>query len=107
MSESNIDPAKFKDCCWAWWHNPTSKTSMRLTLRGFTALTELGMKHSNMKVDSSLGKNLKIYMLLDRHMTAPFYIVRRDRIAFFGDTDRIMLELMGGDLDQYLKNFES
>ena len=57
-----------------------------------------------MRVKTNIGKNLKIYLQLDKLITTPFYLQRRDTIVFFGERDLIMLQLMGGDLDQYLEN---
>lgn len=106
MRELDLDPAKFKTYLWSWWQNPISKTSLRLTKAGHDCLVNfLKLESHTMRVKGSIGKNLKIYLLLDRHITTPFYIPRRDTIVFFGERDLIMLQLMGGDLDQYLENF--
>lgn len=108
MKEAGIDESKFKDYHWSWWQNPISKTSLRLTERGFNFLTDV-LKlecHAMQLTNSDIGKNLKVYQLLDRHISTPFYIVRKNRIIFFGSQEKVMLELMGGDLVRYLSNFE-
>lgn len=105
MAAAQIPAEEYKDCLWRWWQNPTNDRSLRLTEAGFRFLKErLGVEHYAMKVESSLGKNLGIYLKLDRLITSPFYIQNRSRIIFFGEQDKVMLELMDGDLDQYLKN---
>lgn len=107
ISEANLSPSDFKSYLWSWWQNPISKTSVRLTHAGFVFLTKtLDIEHHKMTIKSDqLGKNLKILSLLDKHITTPFYLPRRDRIVFFGSNDLIMLQLMDGNLDQYLENF--
>ena len=105
MRELDLDPEKFKHYLWSWWQNPISKTSLRLTKAGHDFLVNfLKLESHSMRI-KSIGKSAKIYMLLDRHLTTPFYIQRSDTIVFFGERDLIMVQLMGGDLEQYLENF--
>tara|TARA_B110000971_G_C19766659_1_gene388964 strand:+ start:317 stop:673 length:357 start_codon:yes stop_codon:yes gene_type:complete len=106
MRELDLNPALYKKYLWAWWQNPISKTSLRLTKSGHDCLVNfVKLESHSVRVKSEqLGKNLKIFLLLDKLITTPFYIPRRDTIVFFGERDLIMLQLMGGDLDQYLDN---
>ena len=108
LIEAGIEDMSLKDATWTYWHNPISKTSMRLSYEGFQLLTKvLNIEPVRVKIKSSmLGNNLRAHYLLDKHLTTPFYIVRKDTIMFFGTTDAMMLQLMGGDLDNYLENFE-
>jgi hypothetical protein len=104
MTVLEIDHIHYKRYLWLWWQNPISATSLRLTQTGYEVLRDqLHVAYYAMRVDSSLGKNLKIYLLLDRLITSPFYIQHRSRVIFFGESDKIMLELIDGDLDRYLK----
>ena len=104
MRELDLDPEKFKHYLWSWWQNPISKTSLRLTKAGHDCLINfLKLESHSMRI-KSIGKSAKIYMLLDRHLTTPFYIQRSDTIVFFGERDLIMLQLMNGDLEHYLEN---
>ena len=106
MRELDLDTALFKRYLWSWWQNPISKTSLRLTKAGHDCLVNFVKLESHSMKIKSIGKSAKIYMLLDRHLTTPFYIPRVDTIVFFGERDLIMLQLMGGDLEQYLENFQ-
>ena len=104
MSALGIPESEYKTYLWNWWQNPISATSMRLTEPGFRVLKDqLQVEHCAMKVESSLGKNLKVLLQLDRLITSPFFIQHRSRVVFFGSSDIVMMELIGGDLDQYLK----
>lgn len=109
MRELELDPALYKQYLWSWWQNPISKTSLRLTKSGHDCLVNfVKLESHSMKVRSNqLGRSLKIFLLLDRLITTPFYIPRKDTIVFFGERDLIMLQLMGGDLDQYLENLDA
>lgn len=108
MRELDLNPELYKKYHWSWWQNPISKTSLRLTKAGHDCLVNfLQLESYSVRIKSEqLGKNLKIFLLLDRHISTPFYIKRIDTIVFFGERDLIMLQLMDGNLDQYLENFE-
>lgn len=105
MREMKLPDDKFKDFRWSWWHNPTNENSMRLTESGYKLLKNyLNIEHFSATVKTTLGKNLKIFLLLERNIKSPYYIERANRITFFGEQDFIMLTLMDGNLDQYLEN---
>jgi hypothetical protein len=100
-----IPESEFKTLRWAWWQNPTREDSYRLTETGFEILAnKLEVEHHQMRIRSSLGKNLRVLLLLEQHINSPFYIKRRDQIVFFGDQHVVMLSLMDNDLDQYLSH---
>lgn len=100
------DPATVKEYLWAWWHNPISSTSLRLSATGEEfAKTTMGLTSYKYKLKKDLLNTAKVYLWLDKYLTVPYFLPNRGNIVFYGEKDAIMLAMHGGDLAQYLENF--
>ena len=105
MKAANIAEDKFHACNWSWWQNPVNQNSWRLSQRGHELFRyELKVQALVHTVTSSL-KNNRMLLLLEKHLTTPFYILSQDRIVFFSENDSIMITLLDDNIEQYLKNF--
>ena len=108
LNEINIEPTeeKIKECLWAWWYNPISKTSFRLTSLGSVFLSEtLQLQSYKLKLTTDIKATSKNFLLLDKHLTTPFYIKDKKTIIFYGERDSLMVILSGYNLQQYLESF--
>lgn len=101
------DDENVKKYLWAWWTNPISKTSLRLTEYGATFLvTALDIEQYEYKLTDEAGPfPSKLLILMDKYITVPFYLAQRKKIVFFGERDAIMLALHGNNLFSYLTSF--
>ena len=92
---------------WKWWYNPISKTSFRLTKDGHHFLSNvIELAHYRLKLTCDIKATTKNFLLLDKHLTSPFYIENKNTIVFYGEKDSIMVVLNGYNLQQYLEAFE-
>ena len=105
ISEAGLDPNAYESHMKIWWRNPTNRNSLRLTNFGliFFAKT-LGLKTYSIALDANSIKN-KHLLQLERLFSAP-YFVKNTAIVVFDEQDAVMLQLHGGDLNQYLENLQ-
>lgn len=88
-----------------WWWNPLNKNSLRLAPNAFKVLTDSKVPHWEVDLDKPIRP--KTYLQLEKHFTAPYYIVDSTCISVFGETDLMWLSLHGNDLQLYLDNQDS
>lgn len=109
LAEAGLDvtPEKVNQYIWTIWFNPIHKHSMRLTDAGCVFLTNsVKLEHYDYTLkESKYSLASRIYILLDKHMTVPFWLGPRKKIVLFGEVDAIMLALHGNDLTAYLETF--
>jgi hypothetical protein len=89
-----------------WWKNPTDDTSLRLSLAG------LQFVKSNLKLQSydfELTEELTNSQLLqlERQFKGMYYLLKRQKIIVFDESESIMLTLYSGNLKSYLDSIES
>jgi hypothetical protein len=89
-----------------WWMNPTDPNSLRLTLQG------LQFVKANLKLQSYefvLPAELTNHnlMQLERSFQGMYYLLKRQKIIVFEESEALMLTLHGSDLKSYLDNLES
>jgi hypothetical protein len=86
-----------------FWSNPLNENSLRLSRGGFTWV-EVNT-HSKFW-SASINEQMmpKTFLKLERALTSPYYIKDLKTLIVFDQKDLIMLQLHGGDLEQYLNN---
>lgn len=88
----------------AWWYNPLNNKSLRLT---WTCIQWL-RKYTQYKMHRvELQKPVlpKQMLQLERLFTEPYYFSEK-YILVMSETDAVMLQLHGGDLNTYLDNLQ-
>lgn len=106
LGTTPADEKELKEFLWAWWINPLSPTSMRLTGVGHVLLsTKLNLKKYEFSLPEEFVFTSKMLLKLDKHLTSPFFIQKK-KITIYGESDSIMMALHGGNLMQYLNTFE-
>ena len=88
-----------------WWWNPVNKNSLRLAPYAFKMLTDSKVNHWEVELEQDILP--KTYLQLEKHFTAPYYIIKPTKISVFGESDLIWLSLHGNDLQLYLDNQDS
>ena len=79
---------------------------MRLTESGFIFLGDiLQLESYSYKLKKEFERTPRVLLMLDKHLTSPFYLKNTQSITFFGEKDAIMLAMMSNDLVAYLENF--
>lgn len=109
LKEANIECTQdtIKLWLWKWWYNPISLTSYRLTKDGHYFLKDtLKLANYRLKLTCDIKSTTKNFLLLDKHLTSPFFIENKSTIVFYGEKDSIMVVLNGYNLQQYLEAFE-
>ena len=89
-----------------WWKNPTDDNSLRLSLQG------LQMVKAVLKLQSyefALPEELTNHNLLqlERLFKGMYYLLKRQKIIVFDESESIMLTLYSGNLRAYLDSIES
>jgi hypothetical protein len=93
----------FKNALWAWWFNPVSPCSLRLTENGHNFLVKQLQLQSFEFPCKDVELTSKNLLKIDRTFTSPFFLTHKS-IILFGGTDASMLLLMEGDVFNYLKS---
>jgi hypothetical protein len=89
-----------------WWMFPFSPIGLRLTKEGSTFLySDLKLQNYKYKIKADTVKTLRLYLRMNKYLSSPFYLQTNDTIIFYGETDAVMMGIMGGDIAQYLENF--
>jgi hypothetical protein len=88
-----------------WWVNPTDPNSLRLSLHG------LQFVKANLKIHSyefALSEELSNHNLLqlERLFGGMYYLLKRQKIIVFEESEAVMLGLYASDLKTYLDNLE-
>ena len=88
---------------WRWWYNGINKNSLRLSKVGYAWL-EKNAKFVFYPTDLDSRITGLQLLRLERLFTAPYYIPKANRILVMDEATAVMLQLHGGDLQQYLAN---
>ena len=106
ISAIGLDPNHYEGMSKIWWRNPTNKNSLRLTNFGLKFFVDQ-CKHTahTIKLDADSIKS-KHLIQLERLFTAPYFI-KNTAIIVFSEQDAVMLQLHGGNLNQYLDNLQT
>ncbi|CAB5214044.1 hypothetical protein UFOVP190_2 [uncultured Caudovirales phage] len=88
------------------WVNPTDDNSLRLTLSGLQFVgSSLDLKSYKFELDEELtNQNI---LQLERLFQGPYYLLKRQKIIVFEESEAMMLTLHGNNLKAYLDNLES
>ena len=82
----------------AWWYDPRVSGGLRLSWVGFTALiNDLDLEHWTFNFERQ-GIPPWIYLKLDHHLTAPYYMVDNKKmtcLTVFSSRDSMMINLYG------------
>ena len=84
------------------WFNPLNPNSLRLTKYGFAAISKKEYPYHTIKLDKIIKPGH--YLLLERTMSAPYFIKKIDQIYVFDEQVAVMLMLHSGDLETCLTN---
>ena len=81
-----------------WWYDPRHSGGLRTSWVGFAALIDhLDLEHWTFNFDKQ-GIPPWIYLKLDHHLTAPYYIVDNKKmtcLTVFSSSDAMMINLYG------------
>jgi len=88
------------------WTNPTDNNSLRLTLAGLQFVkSNLDLKSYKFELEEELtNQNI---LQLERLFQGPYYLLKRQKIIVFEESEAMMLTLHGNNLKAYLDNLES
>ena len=89
-----------------WWVNPTDPNSLRLSMMGLSFVrNELNLDcYPFLLPAETTNQNL---LQLERYFPSMYYLVGRDKIFVFEESEAVMLSLYQGDLKKYLDSLES
>lgn len=89
-----------------WWKNPTDDNSLRLSLAGLQfvkAVLKL-TSYDFVLPEELTNQNL---LQLERSFKSMYYLLKREKIIVFEESEALMLTLHGNNLKAYLDNLES
>ena len=88
-----------------WWKNPTDDNSLRLSLQGLQFVKAVLKLQS---YEFALPEELSNHNLLqlERLFKSMYYLLKRQKIIVFEETEAMMLTLHGNDLKGYLDSLE-
>lgn len=98
-------PERFIGVEHQWWQNPLNHSSLRLTSVGYKWFTNTAKWRAH-QVELAEKIMPKQMLQLERLLTSPYYIKQLKVLYVFSETDAVMLQLHGGDLNTYLDNLE-
>jgi hypothetical protein len=88
------------------WTNPTDNNSLRLTLTGLQFVkSKLDLKSYAFALEEELtNQNI---LQLERLFQGPYYLLKRQKIVVFEESEAMMLTLHGNNLKAYLDNLQT
>ena len=88
-----------------WWKNPTDDNSLRLSLQGLQFVKAVLKLQS---YEFALSEELTNHNLLqlERQFKGMYYLLKRQKIIVFEETEALMLHLHGNNLKGYLDSLE-
>jgi len=88
-----------------WWKNPTDSNSLRLSLQGLQFVKAVLKLQS---YEFALSEELTNHNLLqlERQFKSMYYLLKRQKIIVFEETEALMLHLHGNNLKGYLDSLE-
>jgi hypothetical protein len=104
--QDNIPAGYVTDMQKRWWKNPTDDTSLRLSLGGLQFVKAVLKLQS---YEFVLPEELTNHQLLqlERQFKGMYYLLKRQKIIVFDETESVMLTLYSGNLKAYLDSIES
>lgn len=87
------------------WFNPVDDNSLRLNHNGYSFLKRAGYQSYEIEIKPNVLAN-KHLLILERYFPDVYLLVNPKKIIVFDDQSVVMLELMGGNLVQYLENLD-
>ena len=89
-----------------WWKNPTDDNSLRLSPAGLQFVKAiLKLQSYEFVLPEELSNNH--LLKLERQFKGMYYLLKRQKIIVFDETESIMLTLYSGNLKAYLDSIES
>lgn len=87
-----------------WWKNSRKKASggFGLTTRGYTCLTDAGIKDYKIKFEQPIYLTNQLTIWLDHFIDCPFYLTPTE-IYVFSESMAVQLVLFSGDIQQFSK----
>jgi hypothetical protein len=106
IEQGNLPISMTTDMQRRWWKNPTDPNSLRLSLAGLQFVKAVLKIQS---YDFELPEELTNHHLLqlERQFKSMYYLLKRQKIIVFDESESIMLTLYGNDLVSYLDNIET
>jgi len=88
-----------------WWVAPLSPRGLHLSKAGVEFVDEvLQLEKYTYVIKKDCPRTLQTISRMNKFLSAPFYW-KGQKLIVYGETDAVMLGIMGGDLQQYLENF--
>jgi len=89
-----------------WWVAPYSPIGLRLSTAGNTFLKKvLKLTSYTFTIPEDTTKSLKLFLQMNKNLTAPYYLSGQNTIITYGESDAVMLSLYCGDIGSYMNNF--
>jgi hypothetical protein len=104
--QDNIPAGYVTDMQKRWWKNPTDDTSLRLSLGGLQFVKAVLKLQSYEFVLPEELTNSQL-LQLERQFKGMYYLLKRQKIIVFDETESVMLTLYSGNLKAYLDSIES
>lgn len=108
LDEAGMDTSEntVKEYLKLWWISPFSPIGFRLSIAGNKFLSqELKLKKYSFAIKEDTTKSLKLYLRMNKFLSAPYYLQGNNTIIFYGEKDAIQAALMGGDIAQWMENY--
>lgn len=104
--QANVTKFVLKEYMKEWWTAPHSPIGLRLTPAGNSFLKkELKLSFYSFTIPDNTTKSLKLFLQLNKNLTAPYYLSGQNTIITYGESDAVMLSLYCGDIATYMNNF--
>jgi hypothetical protein len=89
-----------------WWKNPTDDNSLRLSLAGLQFVKAV-LKLTSYDFELTEELTNQQLLQLERQFKGMYYLLKRQKIIVFDESESIMLTLHSGNLRAYLDSIES
>ena len=88
-----------------WWQNPNG--GWRITSVGFEAFEQYKIEHWDFETDVSIQAIPRILLVLDRKLTAPYFIKvgKRPKLCFFASREATMYALYN-DVNRFVASLQ-
>ena len=106
VEQADIPIGQTTDMQKRWWKNPTDPDSLRLSLAGLQFVKSI-LKLTSYDFALPAELNNHQLLLLERQFKSMYYLLKREKIIVFEESEAMMIVLHGNDLVSYLNNIES
>jgi hypothetical protein len=106
VDQAGIPVGNTTDMQLRWWKNPTDDHSLRLSLAGLQVVKAV-LKLTSYEFELTEELTNQNLLQLERYLKGPYYLLKRQKIIVFEESEALMLTLHSGNLKAYLDSIES